>query len=165
MTFRPQRFLLGGRFPHRRGFAGRTALLHDLDNREAMAIKLAFILIPRSSAAGSRVSNPDSRPTDHSCHRSETLIIVPLNLSEWPDSACEDVPGGLPESADGEALNGHFQFAYFSEHGLDLLPNGLLDGLPQHAHPVVQDGEDFHYLQILRLFPGLGGSSDLGKAW
>ena len=62
-----------------------------------------------------------------------------------------------------EVVNGRFQFAYFGEHGLDLLPDGLLDVLPQHAHPVVQDGEDFHYLQILRLFPGLGGSSDLGS--
>jgi hypothetical protein len=49
MTFRPQHFLLGGHFPHRRGFAGRTALLDDLDNRETMAIKLVFILIPPPS--------------------------------------------------------------------------------------------------------------------
>jgi hypothetical protein len=102
MTFRPQRLLLGGRFPHRRGFAGRTALLDDLDNRETMAIKLAFILIPPPST---RVE------------------------------CCAD---------------GRFQLAYFGEHGLDLL---------QHAHPVVQDGKDFHF----RLFPGLGGSSDLGN--
>jgi hypothetical protein len=70
---------------------------------------------------------------------------------------------GLPESAwtvkllVPEVVNGRFQFAYFGEHSRDLLPDDLLGILPQ------QDGEDFHYLQILRLFPGLGGSSDLGS--
>ena len=89
-----------------------------------------------------------------------------------PDSACEDVPGGLPESARTvklllhEIVKGRFQFAYFGKHGLDLLPDGLLDVLPQHAHPVVQDGEGFHYLQILRLFPGFGAAATwAAKAW